>query len=71
MDIVQMFITFVVIVICNHFVWLALKTHTFVAATASNSITAICSDNWHFTICIWTYSDTILLHVFFEKSVCT
>lgn len=71
MDVIQMFITFVVIVICDHFVWLALKAHTFVATTASDSITTICSDNWHFTICIRTYSDPILLHIFLEKSVCT
>jgi len=71
MNIIQMFITFIVVVIGDHFIWLAFKAHTFIAATASNSIATIRSDDWHFTICIWTHSDSILLHVFLEKTVCS
>ena len=64
-----MFITFVVVVVCDHFVSGALETHALVAPTASHSVTPICPHNGHFAALIGTHSHVVLLHVLFEQCV--
>lgn len=66
MHIVKMFITLVVIVVCDHFIGIAFETHALVAATACYSVTAVCSDDWHLAVFVWACSHAILLHVFLE-----
>ena len=69
MDIGQMFITIVVVIVCDHFLWLAFEAHAFVASTASYSVAAVCTHYWHFAALVWAFSDAVLFHVFLECGV--
>ncbi len=71
MSIIQMFITFVVIVVCDHFIRLTFETHTLITSAASDSKAPICSFYWHFTAFKGTDSHSILQHVLFKERITT
>jgi len=71
MDVVQVFVALVVVVVSYHFIRLTLETHALVTSTASNSVTTVYSDHWDLTFVIWTLSNTILKHIFFEEFITT
>lgn len=69
MNVVEMFVAFVVIVVGDHFVSVAFETHALVAAAAGNAVAAVCADDWHLAVFVWTCAHSIFLHVFLEQRV--
>lgn len=66
MHICEMFVAVIVMVVGNHLVWLAFEAHALIASAAGYPIAAVCPLDWHLATLIWTFSDSIILQVFFE-----
>ena len=66
-----MLIALVVVIVSDHFVRLALETHTLITSTASHSITTVYPDNRDLALIVWTLPNTIFQHIFFKKFIST